>query len=419
MKKAFISMVIFAFLLCPRVFAAEAVSDVKVEIKDNLVYVSGRANDPECKALFIRVENPKETDNPDEKTSYIDMVHVGEDALFQFSYSLENGVDGEYQIHIGGTGIETPQTVRYTFVKKKSTAAEMTSFILCGYPATIRGNSVTLTLPYGMSLESLVPEFEISDFATVYVGGVRQESGKSALSFRKPVSYRIVAEDGSERVYTVNVKNAPGGGQTSGGGGSVSGGGASSYTPLPEQATEQTKPRFTDLESVKWAEEFILELAEKQIISGVGSQRFEPDRFVTREEFVKMLVCAVEAETGEEELPFSDVSFGAWYYPYLSAAYENGLVTGFPDGRFGIGAIIRREDMAVSVAKSLGMNAEEETAGFVDQGAISEYAQTAVLTMKRLGIMIGDENGCFQPHENTTRAQAAKVIALMLKEIGG
>ena len=55
-------------------------------------------------------------------------------------------------------------------------------------------------------------------------------------------------------------------------------------------------------------------------------------------------------------LPFSDVSSTAWYAPTLSYLYENGLITGYPDGTFRGHEDLKRSEMAKFVTLFMRLN---------------------------------------------------------------
>ena len=57
----------------------------------------------------------------------------------------------------------------------------------------------------------------------------------------------------------------------------------------PEQTIPDNVSAFNDLDGVEWAKEAIEKLCEKNVVSGTGDGKFEPNREVTREEFVKCL----------------------------------------------------------------------------------------------------------------------------------
>ncbi len=72
---------------------------------------------------------------------------------------------------------------------------------------------ISLEMPYGSDLTSLVAEYTTSHLATVKVGDQEQESGVTANDFSNPVVYWVLSADETDTSwYTVNVKwfnNAP------------------------------------------------------------------------------------------------------------------------------------------------------------------------------------------------------------------
>ncbi|MBO5758647.1 MAG: CotH kinase family protein, partial [Rikenellaceae bacterium] len=69
---------------------------------------------------------------------------------------------------------------------------------------TIAGDSIVGTVPsLDVDVTSLIPTFSVSNSAQVYVGNMRQMSGKTKQNFTKRVKYTVVAENGNEREYTI------------------------------------------------------------------------------------------------------------------------------------------------------------------------------------------------------------------------
>lgn len=74
------------------------------------------------------------------------------------------------------------------------------------YAATVKNNEITLTIPYLHDF-SLVPRFSVGEGCTVTVGGVVQESGKTAVDFTHPVTYTVTNATGDARNYEVRITN--------------------------------------------------------------------------------------------------------------------------------------------------------------------------------------------------------------------
>lgn len=169
---------------------------------------------------------------------------------------------------------------------------------------------------------------------------------------------------------------------------------------------------YVDVPANSWYAEAVGKLTEKGIVSGDGSGNFCPDGFVTREQFVKMLVLATGTDLVKADNAFDDVDANSWYADYVLTAKAKGIVNGISDREFGIGTNITRQDMAALVARvleNMGVELDTKSAAFSDDKQISNYAYDAVYAMKNLGLINGYD-GAFSPGANLTRAEAAKVI---------
>jgi len=214
--------------------------------------------------------------------------------------------------------------------------------------------------------------------------------------------------DAPKKTASDKTNGGGGGGGSSSGGSSAGAGGMIGVSKVPAKDTEQAV--FSDLSSVSWAEESILSLYEKGIISGVGEQRFDPQGLVTREQFAKMLVSAYALHDRNATCDFSDVVSGSWYESYVASAVNHAIVFGVSDKLFGTGGNITREDMAVMAFRASRLAEAEATDLFADDEQISAYAKTAVYTLKQKQIMSGKGENCFEPKAFATRAEAAKMI---------
>ena len=223
-----------------------------------------------------------------------------------------------------------------------------------------------------------------------------------------------VYESAIDTVYSseqTNTRPGGGGGGGTGGNGNDRGQIVAPAVPTKTDDQNQQKP-FSDLDGVEWAREAIEYLAEKNVVSGTGSNTFSPNDPVTREQFVKMLVDALGFDESTE-IHFSDADQNMWYYPYLQRAYAAGIAEGIGEGRFGVGNHITRQDLATMIyraASKRGLQSSNAAVDYADADQISDYAKEAVAAMQGLGIISGMENHCFNPIQNATRAQAAKII---------
>lgn len=182
----------------------------------------------------------------------------------------------------------------------------------------------------------------------------------------------------------------------------------------PVKLEQKNNNYFNDIKEVDWAKDAIETLYERKIISGRGNSIFDPNGFVSREEFIKMVVVAAGITPGgNNNGGFSDVSVDSWYYPYICAAFQNGITKGIGENQFGIGKNIIRQDVFVMCDYLLNNTKTPDKEGiekFVDSELVSDYAKDTIDKFTKLGIISGNDRGELNPKSDMTRAEAAKIL---------
>ncbi len=136
------------------------------------------------------------------------------------------------------------------------------------------------------------------------------------------------------------------------------------YNLLLDQDVEITKT-FDDVPANAWYAKAVNTLASLDIISGVGDNKFEPERSITRAEFTAMAMkFAVGGEEGENI--FSDVDEDDWFYDAVVNSIQYGWIHGYGDGTFRPNNPITRAEVTAIVNNMLGRAADED---FVDEHA--------------------------------------------------
>lgn len=185
---------------------------------------------------------------------------------------------------------------------------------------------------------------------------------------------------------------------------------------------------FTDVAAGKWYEPYIDDLVVQGIFSGYanvdGTHSFQPGKKITRAEFAVILARAANADLTPyaNKSSFSDVSASGWAGPAIEWAYQSGVVFGLGSGKFAPNANITRQDMAVMIcrfakAQSMTLPSAGDEAVFADEDGISAYALDAVNSLHQAGIISGSTSGgkvLFQPKKGATRAEAAKMVSVLL-----
>ena len=190
------------------------------------------------------------------------------------------------------------------------------------------------------------------------------------------------------------------------------------YTVAAGQAAPAapgTAPTFSDVPSTYWAYTDIEALAAKGIVSGFPDGTFQPGAAVTRAQFVKMLDLTLGLKPSAAPTRFVDVATSAWYAPYVSAAVQAGIVRGTSPTTFAPDATLTREQLAVLLARALKLT-HATTLHFSDGAQIDAWALKGVEEAVAAGYINGFPGGTFQPLGITTRAQAAKVLAMVLSQ---
>ncbi|GBG11505.1 hypothetical protein PAT3040_06327 [Paenibacillus agaridevorans] len=181
-----------------------------------------------------------------------------------------------------------------------------------------------------------------------------------------------------------------------------------------------SKP-FNDV-AEHWSERNIAFVATKELFLGISAEMFGPDRTMSRGMLATVLgrMIGVEATALASASNFTDVEAGSYYAPYIAYASENGIVNGVGGGRFAPDREVTREEMAnmiMGFMKHIQLAPPESIAKrkFEDEGAIAGWAVADIQHLQAAGILDGKPGNRFDPKGLVTRAEAAKVIRVLLE----
>ncbi|WP_027398952.1 cadherin-like beta sandwich domain-containing protein [Anaerovorax odorimutans] len=183
---------------------------------------------------------------------------------------------------------------------------------------------------------------------------------------------------------------------------------------------------FADVEK-HWAKDAVNDMGSRLVISGVGDDRFEPDRDITRAEFAAIVVRALGLmRTGVGKDSFGDVSKNEWYYDAVSIAYEYGIISGYGNGKFIPEDNITREQAMTIIARAMKLTGPESglmdaeisslLVGFADSTDAAGYAKASIATCIETGIVSGRGGKQLAPKDNITRAEVASIVQKLLKK---
>ncbi|MBE3551778.1 MAG: S-layer homology domain-containing protein [Kyrpidia tusciae] len=155
------------------------------------------------------------------------------------------------------------------------------------------------------------------------------------------------------------------------------------------------------------AEPAILKLWEKGWVHGDSDGLFHPNRAVSRAEATAMLVNALRPVPARFA-GFSDVPRGHWAYEVIGRAQAAGWVHGVGGGRFEPDRAVTRAEGAAMIAKTLGLSASGGS-GFPDLKG--SWAEGSVAALRAKGIVAGFPDGLFHPDQPLTRGDMAVMVA--------
>lgn len=281
--------------------------------------------------------------------------------------------------------------------------------------------STSITLPtvgkYGGTIEWTTSDANVITNTGVITQAVNENKSATLTAV---LSYNGTSSEPKTFTITVSGKIEIGGGNGgsggSGGGGGASGGsvGAKEFEETIKESTQASSTAsFADVSQSHWAHSYITELTASGVIS--KAYNYRPSDKVTREEFVKLIIAATGGINSDTQSQgFTDTDNTAWYYPYITAAHDRGIVTGNIDGSFGIGTTITRQDAAAMLYRAIeNKNTHDAAMTFTDGTVVSVYAAEAITYLANEGILNGYEDGSFRPFDNLTRAESAKIIYML------
>ena len=136
---------------------------------------------------------------------------------------------------------------------------------------------------------------------------------------------------------------------------------------------------------------------------------FQPDKAVTKGEFLTMLVRLLEIPA-QEQAVYTGLAEEAprWLQPYLAAAVRSGLMMGWPDGEhFRANDAINGAEAAVLLQNALDLPVDIQTAQTVlateEEAEEPSWADTALAVMNTNGFTLSQE-------ATLTRAEAAQLL---------
>lgn len=166
-----------------------------------------------------------------------------------------------------------------------------------------------------------------------------------------------------------------------------------------------------------WDNDDIKFISAFDIMSGQGNN-FNPEKNVTRGDFIKALYNLAGKPEYSEKQEYFDVMPGSEYYDSVNWAYEQGFIKGRSETEFGVNLNVTREQAAVVISKyieKMGFDLSGSQKMYSDFQNISDWALEDVYKVSKAGIMGDLGYGRFQPKAFCSRAEVATFIKKIIQ----
>ena len=169
------------------------------------------------------------------------------------------------------------------------------------------------------------------------------------------------------------------------------------FAPASQTVTLRLGSGFDDVPENAWYSSYVIDLADRGVINGIGNNLFDPAGTLTYGQAMRLLL--VTAGYGEQERTGSH-----WASGFMDKAAAEGLIPAGtnPD------APISRLCFCQAAAKAIRAEPTLTESPFTDTD------DPAVIALYEKGVINGIGNHLFAPEDTLTRAQIAKIIWCMM-----
>ncbi len=190
----------------------------------------------------------------------------------------------------------------------------------------------------------------------------------------------------------------------------------------PKRTTEGNL--FPDTYKGTWYYDSVAYAYGAGIMSGYGDGKFGTSDGIQRQDFLVML-SRFDGENifwyeGKNYGEFSDLDQNSYYAAAVNWGYENGIVTGYQNGKFGVGDKITREQIVTFLYRyaehkghDVSVSTQSENAikaQYTDFGSVSDFSKDAVIWAIDRGVISGKTSTTIVPQGNAQGCDVAKIM---------
>ncbi len=179
---------------------------------------------------------------------------------------------------------------------------------------------------------------------------------------------------------------------------------------------------FLDVQKTAWYYDVIQSIIEKELMTGVSENKFEPEANTTRAMLITVLhrMSKDESKLDAKDELFTDVKHGTWYYDAVLWGQAKNIIAGYDDKSFGVNDNITREQL-VSILyryaqyKNYDMTARADLDKYTDASDLASYALTPMQWAVQNGLIKGTTDTSLAVKKEATRAEIATILINFIK----
>jgi len=155
------------------------------------------------------------------------------------------------------------------------------------------------------------------------------------------------------------------------------------------------------------------------IVYGYADGSFRPNVFVSRTEWLAMLGRSLKwPSVPSASLPFADkADVPAWARSFVAEAASRGIVSGYVDGSFRAERPVTLAEATAMLVRAMGWSFETSAAAsFAEDGDVPAWVKPYAAAGKEHGILLGRNDGRFDPFAELTRAEAVSLLIRLIEQ---
>ncbi len=174
---------------------------------------------------------------------------------------------------------------------------------------------------------------------------------------------------------------------------------------------------FTDFPISSWSTEAMTAAVDNGLLIGVGNNKIEPKRNLTRAEMAAIITRAFGATVEKDISSFSDVKDSDWYHSVVAKAYNMQVMQGTSETTFSPKDSITRQEVFLALARVLHIDSSDYSIldKFSDKAKVAEWSKNAVTGMVGVDYLRGYNDGTLRPTGKITREELAQVFHNIFK----